>query len=135
MCANRTLFKNFFKWVHFFISTVFTCSVRGICHHREDVLQDVTEVGLVEALCRCLLCRHVLQESVQDLQTCRTPEHINTGGRTYRLPKTLHCFLINILHAEICGSQLQFFTFIFSLKNPARTFILFFTDIDLLELK
>lgn len=93
MCANRTLFKNFLNGlISLFPHScrVFTCSVRGICHHREDVLQDVTEVGLVEALCRCLLCRHVLQESVQNLQTCRTPGHINTGGRTYRFHKTLH---------------------------------------------
>lgn len=52
-----------------------TCSVRGICDHREDVLQDVTEVRLVEALSCCLLVGHVLQESVQDLKTCRRRGH------------------------------------------------------------
>lgn len=42
--------------------------VGRVCHHGEDVLEDVAEVRLVEALRRALLGRHVLQEGVQDLQ-------------------------------------------------------------------
>lgn len=45
--------------------------VGRVRHHREDVLQDVAEVRLVEALRRALLRRHVLQEGVQDLQACK----------------------------------------------------------------
>lgn len=49
-----------------------TCSVRRVCHHRENVLQDVAKVRLVETLCCRFLRRHVLQQSVQDLQTWNT---------------------------------------------------------------
>lgn len=66
--CDQTLIRNIY---------CFTCSVGGVRHHREDVLQDVTEIRLVEALSRSLLSRHVLQESVQDLQTCMRPEHID----------------------------------------------------------
>lgn len=34
------------------------------------MLEDVTEVGLVEALSSCLLLGHVLQQRVEDLQPC-----------------------------------------------------------------
>lgn len=46
------------------------------------MLQDVTEVRLVETLRRRLLRRHVLQQRVQDLQTC------NTGPETEALRPT-----------------------------------------------
>lgn len=49
-----------------------TCSVGGVCDHGEDVLEDVTEIGLVEALGSRLLLSHVLQQGVKDLQSCTT---------------------------------------------------------------
>lgn len=46
-----------------------TCRVRCICDYREDVLQDVAEVRLIEALSCSFLLGHILQQRVQDLQT------------------------------------------------------------------
>lgn len=43
--------------------------MRRVGDHREDVLQDVAEVRLVEALGSGLLLGHVLQQRVEDLQT------------------------------------------------------------------
>jgi len=51
-----------------------TCGVRGVGDHGEDVLQDVAEVRLVEALSGGVLPGHVLQEDVEDLETCRETE-------------------------------------------------------------
>lgn len=49
-----------------------TGCVRRIRDDGEDVLQDVAEVGLVEALGGCLLLGDVLEKRVKDLQACGT---------------------------------------------------------------
>ena len=59
-----------------------TCGVGGVRDHGEDVLQDVTEVRLVEALRRRLLLGHVLEEGVEDLQAW--------GGREGGRARTTH---------------------------------------------
>ena len=52
-----------------------TCGVGGVSDHGEDVLQDVTEVRLVEALRCCLLLGHVLKQCVEDLETWSDDEN------------------------------------------------------------
>lgn len=46
-----------------------TRRVRRIGDDGEDVLQDVAEVRLIEALSCSILLGHVLQQRVQNLQT------------------------------------------------------------------
>ena len=60
-----------------------TCGVGGVSDHGEDVLQDVTEVRLVEALRRRLLLGHVLEQSVEDLEPWTHRTHSKRGNHTH----------------------------------------------------
>lgn len=51
---------------------ILTCSVRGVCDHREDVLEDITEIRLIEALGSCLLLCNVLEQGIKDLKSFKT---------------------------------------------------------------
>lgn len=64
----QTIFPSYF-WGWTVISRDLTGGVRRVSDHGEDVLQDIAEIRLVEALSRRFLLGHVLQQRVENLQT------------------------------------------------------------------
>lgn len=90
-------------------ASTLTSSVRRVGDHREDVLQDVAEVCLVETLSGCFLLGDVLQHRVEDLQTW-TSTNMDTAtaacSTTSLRALNLYMILLNVnINKWGCASQ------------------------------
>lgn len=79
-----------------------TSSVRCVSDHRENVLQDIAEIRLVETLSGCLLLGHILQQGVQNLQTWAATRHKTTQNYSCTSFKDHSSLLLTAgLHSDV----------------------------------
>ena len=77
--------------------------MRRIRDDGEDVLQDVTEVGLIKALGSSLFLGDVLKERVEDLQTCETKRRRGAKTSCKRLTNLLLPFKVSASLKNVRG--------------------------------